>query len=128
MLYNATFSKSYGLRKIHKTQLKPIILSIDYPNSKVSQFLTDILTKRYSSEKTYYIKNCTDFPRFVCNITLSGDFVIISLDVVSLFTKILKDLVKSSIESGWDNIKYPCDIPKEHLLKRIDFIFDSTEF
>src|SRR3978361_2238484 len=69
MLYNATSPKFYGLPKIHKPQLKlrPIISSIDCPNSKLSQFLTDILTKAYNS---YHIRNSTDFSRFIANITL----------------------------------------------------------
>jgi len=131
MLYNAVSPKFYGLPKIHKPQLKlrPIISSIDCPNSRISQFLTNILTNAYdNNNNAYYTKNSTDFSRFVSNITLPEDFVIVSLDVVSLFTNIPKDLVKAGIENRWGNISNHCNVPKEHFLKLIDFIFDSTYF
>ena len=130
MLYSATSPKFYVLPKIHKPQLKlrPIISSIDCPNSRLSQFLTDILTKAYNVNNSYHIRNSTDFSRFIANITLPRDFVIISLDVVSLFTNIPIDLVNNSIENRWDDIKNHSDIPKEQFLKLTDFVFDSTYF
>lgn len=130
MVYNSVAPKYYGLPKIHKPQLKlrPIISSIDSPSGRIARFLTDILTSAYSTENDYYVKNSAAFSTLVNDTTIPNDYVIISLDVVSLFTNIPKELVFSSIEKRWELIGTVCNIPKDRFLSLVDFVFDTTYF
>jgi len=63
-IYNQTSPKFYGLPKIHKPTLsfRPIVSSINAPNSKLSTFITDILTRAYDDDNQYYIKDSFQFP------------------------------------------------------------------
>ncbi|KAJ8977218.1 hypothetical protein NQ317_002470 [Molorchus minor] len=125
-IYNAVTAKFYGLPKIHKPtlSLRPIISSIDTPNSKIAQFATNILTWSYDNDNEYYIKDSFQFAEFINDKTLPPDHVIISLDVVSLFSNIPLTLVKESIHKRWDTIKLFCNMDLEHFDLIIDFIFD----
>lgn len=128
--YNAVPAKFYGLPKIHKPTLtlRPIISSIDSPNCKIAQFITNILTWSYDNNNEYYIKDSFEFSRFINEKQLPEGYVIISLDVVSLFSNIPINLVIQGIEKRWDTIGSYCNITYEKFIDTIQFIFDSTYF
>lgn len=130
MIYNATSPKFYGLPKIHKPQLKlrPIISSINSPNSKIAGLLCDVLTKAYNRENDYYTHSSFEFSNFINNFKLPDNFVLISLDVVSLFTNIPLQLVVTSIRNHWTDIQPHCSFDLETFLELLTFTFNSTYF
>lgn len=129
-IYNSVASKFYGLPKVHKPtlSLRPIISSIDSPNSKIAHFVTDILTKAYSKENRYYISDSFQFSSIVNDMHIPDDHVIASFDVVSLFTNIPLDLVLRSIGNRWDTIKNFCTLDLNRFIELIKFVFDTTFF
>lgn len=127
-IYNQNSPKFYGLPKIHKPNLslRPIISSINSPNSKISLHITNILTNAYNENNEYYVKDTFNFIEFIKEKQLPENYELISLDVISLFSKISFDLVVRSINSRWEDIKKLTNIPRDMFLKVINYIFDST--
>ena len=129
-LYNTVPSKFYCLPKVHKQDLcvRPIVSSIDSPNSGITQLFTDILTASYNKANSYYIKDSFDFASFINGFKLPENYVLISLDVVSLYTNIHKKLIMDSIKRHWAAICEVTKIPQKVFLDSIEFIFDTNFF
>lgn len=129
-IYNARPAKFYGLPKIHKPtlSLRPIISSLQCPNSMIAKLVTNILTEAYNKNNDYYIRDSFEFSALINNFILPDNFVLVSLDVTSLFTNIPTQLVCQSIERRWDSIRTHTNITKDRFLHLVNFIFDSTYF
>lgn len=130
MIYNSKPARFYGLPKIHKPQLslRPIISSISCPNSKIANLATTILSKSYNKNNRYYISDSFQFSEFINNFELPYGYVLVSFDVVSLFTNIPLQLLIDSISDKWSSISQHCKIPYFRFIKLVDFIFHSTYF
>ena len=128
--YNGVINKFYGLLKIHKPtlSLRPIISGVNSPNRGIAQLVTDILTIAYSTDNNFFIKDSFEFSAFIQEFQLPDNYVILSLDVKSLFNNITVDLAKSSVERHWDSIQSHCNISKRKFLELITFLFDTTVF
>lgn len=129
-IYNSAPARYYGLPKIHKPQLalRPIISCISSPNSKISQLITDILTRAYDKDNRYYIPDSFHFSNLVNNMVLPPGFVIVSFDVVSLFTNIPVNLFLDIITKKWPSIQEHTSIPLEDFKQLASFVFESTYF
>ena len=130
MIYNSYFPRYYGLPKIHKPvlSLRPIISSIQAPNSKIAQWLTDILTQAYNKDNRYFVKDSFEFASFINGLTLPEGYVLVSLDVTSLFTNIPIELVVNSIKRRWQSISNFCSLTLNEFLELTRFVFDTTYF
>lgn len=129
-IYNSRPARFYGLPKIHKPQLalRPIISSLQCPNSKIAQLVTDILTKAYDKDNSYYVTDSFQFASFINNFELPENFVLVSLDVTSLFTNIPLQLVTDSIKKRWPKIRQHTDISEDKFIDLVSFVFDTTYF
>lgn len=129
-IYNSISPKFYGLPKIHKNpvKLRPIISSIDAPTSGISQLVTDILTRSYSNENEYYIKDSFHLSTLMNNKQLPEGYVLVSLDVVSLFSNIPLDLTINCIKKKWEIIGPHCSMNMTSFLELVKFVFDNTYF
>jgi hypothetical protein len=84
----------YGLPKIHKPEipLRPIVSFVNSPSTYgVSSFLAKMLSPVVGNTENT-VKNSCHFAEFVRGKTLKADQVLVSFDVVSLFTNIPVDL------------------------------------
>ena len=83
----------YGLPKIHKngTPLRPIVSFINSPTYNLSKHLASLLSPLVGHSSSA-VKNSCDLASFVSSVVLSDDEVLVSFDVVSLFTKIPTEL------------------------------------
>lgn len=79
----------YGKPKIHKKDipLRPIVSVIGAPHHPLSHFLTTKL-KPFVSTYVYLIKDSSHFIQKPETIHLDPNDIMVSFDVVSLFTKI----------------------------------------
>jgi len=59
---------------------------------------------------------------------LNSTEILISLDVVSLFTNVPLDLAIDSINKRWNYIERHTTISKNEFIRAIKFILDSTFF
>lgn len=69
------------------------------------------------------MKNPFQVVQILRDTIIPGDHVLISLDVVSLFPSIPKELVIEKIKKHWKWIENYVDAPKELFIKIIKFIF-----
>ncbi|XP_046588309.1 uncharacterized protein LOC124293079 isoform X2 [Neodiprion lecontei] len=119
----------YGLRKTHKPtcKLRPVVSCIQSPSYKLSRVVHEILTPVVDTF-SFNLLNSFQFVDFIRDVELHSDYRLISLDVVSLFTNIRKDLVLKVINESWDNIKHLVKVPKFLLIKLIEFCFETSYF
>ena len=81
----------YGLPKVHKVSvpLRPIVSFINSPTYNLSKFLSRILSSLLVNR--YSVRNSKEFVDYVKNFTISENEILVSFDVVSLFTSVPVD-------------------------------------
>jgi hypothetical protein len=62
------------------------------------------------------------------NLHLDDNLVLISIDVISLFTNIPLDLAIESVSKRWNFISTECNIPKDEFIRAVSFVLNSTFF
>lgn len=129
--YTPVIPKLYGLPKIHKLNLpyRPIVSSINGPTYSLSSFLGNIL-KPSVGKTNSFIQNSEDFKNKISNVTIPPNFMLISLDVKSLFTNVDSHLVKNIISQNWRNIKKnsKSKLTKIQFLNALDIVLNNSEF
>ncbi|XP_062713958.1 uncharacterized protein LOC134290776 [Aedes albopictus] len=121
--YHATCPKIYGLPKIHKpdSPLRVILSCINCPTYDLSKYLADIL--RHSIDQTKYnVQNSYEFCTFINNVTLPPGYVLVSFDVVSLFTCIPRDIAIEAVRNNWSLIE------KNTTIKNVDMFVELINF
>ncbi|KAI4489735.1 hypothetical protein M0804_003917 [Polistes exclamans] len=128
--YNTVSPKLYGLRKTHKKEcnMRPVVSSIGSPCYKIAKFLHLLLTRTISSKFVFSIKNSFEFAEFIRGTKLPEGYILVSLDVISLFTNIPKELVIKIIEDNWDELSKYITVHKKTLIELIQFCFESSYF
>lgn len=93
-MINPTLPYMYGLVKTHKQEmpLRPIISSVGSVSYKLSKWLSHLLSPLVGTISDSNIKNSVELIDKIKDC--SGDFILISFDVNSLFTKVpVKDVL-----------------------------------
>ncbi|RYE27225.1 MAG: hypothetical protein EOP45_01905 [Sphingobacteriaceae bacterium] len=82
-------SQIYGLIKVHKKDypVRPIVSSCGSSGFKLANFFTEILTETFD-EIGHHVKNTPHVIEKIKGTTLDQDDIMISFDVVSMFTNI----------------------------------------
>ena len=126
--YNTLAPRFYTLPKIHKPELmmRPIVSSIDCPNQGIATYLTQILTLAYDTNNAFYVNDSFSFSKFINNKQLPDNYVIVSFDVVSLFTNLPLEAILESLESKWEIISPHCQFDFDIFKKLLEFVFDSN--
>jgi hypothetical protein len=98
--------KFYGLPKIHKPNvpLRPIVASIGSPTYALAKYLAEIL-KPVVGKTEHHVVNSKEFVTKMEHIRLGKNDILVSFDVVSLFTNV--------------PVEEACTIAKERLLSDI---------
>lgn len=128
-IHNSQPPKIYGLPKLHKTDIpmRPIVSCIQSPFENLSRYLKEILTNVINKNPSY-IKDSWQFKNKIQNTTIPNNYIIISLDVVSLYTNTPINLVLNIIEKKWNEIKKFTDIPLKEFLIATEKCLKSTYF
>lgn len=128
-IHNAITPKIYGLPKIHKNDvpLRPIVSCIQSPFNLLSKFLKNILNN-IVYKNNYYIRDSIDLKEKIKDITIPQNYILVSLDVISLYTSIPIKLVTKVIEEKWDEIKQYTDIPMNEFIEATELTLNSTYF
>lgn len=129
-VYNSVPAKLYALPKIHKQDvpLRPIVSSINSTTYDLSKFLSNILTNTFSKETNYNIKDTFSFVNAMSNVRLPPGFVLVSLDVVSLFTTIPITLVEHILDIRWELIQPNTGLSKDSFFLLFRFVMNSCYF
>ena len=91
--------KGYGLPKVHKPDipLRIVISTIDSPCHHLASILYNKL-KLCINKPEFYIDNSYALIKKLKNIEIPDDYILLSLDVTSLFTNITLEAVLNSLE------------------------------
>nr|CAI5863910.1 unnamed protein product [Callosobruchus analis] len=108
--------------------MRPIVSSINGPNDKLAKFITNILTLSYNIDNEFYIKDSFSFITFINDYKLPPGYVIVSFDVVSLFTNLPLDVIIESLTRNWNLISQHCHSVIDVFLQILKFIFESNCF
>jgi len=121
--------KAYGLPKIHKKDhpFRIIVSSINTAFYPLASYLQAVLTSSLTYDNKQ-VKNSFELYKTLSGTKISDTHMLISLDVVSLFTNIPQDLAINSIIKRWAFIKLKTNIPKNEFIEAIKLILSSTYF
>jgi len=93
--------RAYSLLKVHKSDCPfRIVSSLDSPLYNLATFLHKILIKNIPVTNSH-LNNSFDLVQKLKDIQVDNDYILISLDVVSLFTNIPIDLAIESVSKRW---------------------------
>ncbi|XP_075160530.1 uncharacterized protein LOC142233476 [Haematobia irritans] len=125
---SATAPRLYGLPKIHKTNmpLRPISSSVEVPCYNLSKYIGDILSNIILEK--YNIKNSMELKTRLEEVSLDEDDILISLDVVSLFTNIPIYLAIKNIMTQWKTLEKHTKIPKTQFLNILQFCLNDNNY
>ena len=120
----------YGLPKIHKqgVPLRPIVSQIDAPTYHLAKYLAQSL-QPHVGKTSSYVKNSAHFIDILKNVSIEKSDILVSFDVVSLFTNIpIPDAVEVVRSLTSDGI--PKDFPElvEHCLRNSFFLWNGCYY
>jgi len=126
---DSVLPRAYGLPKIHKTNtpFRLIVSSVNTALYYLASFLHEIL-KNSSNNTCQFTLNSFEIYNRLSGMRIAEPDVLISLDVVSLFTNVPLDLAISSVSDRWNHIQNYTHIPKNEFLTAVKFVLTSTYF
>ncbi|XP_062542205.1 uncharacterized protein LOC134210194 [Armigeres subalbatus] len=126
--YTATAPRIYGAPKAHKEglPLRPVVACMTSPSYKLSKYVGAIIQKSLNSN--FNIEDSFSFCEYINNVQLPPDYILISLDVVSLFTCIPKELVLHDIIMHWEEIQKHTNINLDLFLEMTEFCINCSYF
>lgn len=124
----ATAPRIYGLPKIHKPEipLRPIVSSMQVPCYQLSKHVGQIL--RHIISDKYNIKNSIQLKKQLCNVDLNDNEILVSFDVISLFTNIPVQTAIKIIMNKWDTIKNHTKIARNKFLQILQFCLCDNNY
>jgi hypothetical protein len=127
--YNSVISKIYGLPKTHKNDcpLRPIVSCVNSATYNISRFFTTILSNVIGKTDSF-VKNSDEMRKELLDLRIPPNHLIISLDVVSLFTCIPNDLVIHVVEENWTEISIHSPLPKDEFVKGLKYVMNNCVF
>lgn len=125
---SAACPRIYGLPKTHKPNLplRPVVHNIGAPSYMLSKYIGRIL--RTSIDSAYNITDSFSFCEFINGFRLPPDHVLVSFDVVSLFTCIPRKLVTDSISKMWNKIEPHTRIDDKLFKEIVEFCLECSYF
>jgi len=121
--------KAYGLPKVHKNNIpfRIIVSSINTALYSLASFLQEIISNSLGKIKSH-TANSFELYKSLSGKQVRESDLLISLDVISLFTNVPLDLAIDSINNRWCNIQRNTKISKNEFLTAIKFVLSSTYF
>lgn len=118
-------SRAYRLLKIHKPEVlfRIIVSCVNTTLYKFASFLHNILLK--SLPKPRFVQNSFELFGSLSGLKVGEHDVLLSLDVVSLFTNV--PLILDRVRKRWDLIKNN-NFPLEPSITALQFVLSSTFF
>ncbi|XP_039186083.1 contactin-associated protein-like 2 [Crotalus tigris] len=96
---DSAMARFYGLPKIHKdgVPLRPIVAFKNTPTSGLAKWLSNLIS-HLVSDSTTTIRSAGEFLDMIRTLRIEDDELMVSFDVVSLFTSIPQDLAVTVIK------------------------------
>lgn len=113
-------ARIYGLIKIHKKDfpMRPIVSACSSPGFKLAKFFVIVLNTVFP-EIGFHIKNSTDFVENISKLQIAEHELMLSFDVVSMFTNIpidhMIELISGRKDAIFNRFKIDFQLVKEAL-------------
>jgi hypothetical protein len=97
----------YGLPKIHKDDvaLIPIVNYIGSPTYGLAKYLAGLL-RPFIGQSIHHITNSKSFVNKLCSIKLQDTDMLVSIDVMSLFTRVPLEDTLHMLSQHFDNLSH----------------------
>ncbi|MGR8252493.1 reverse transcriptase domain-containing protein, partial [Escherichia coli] len=120
--------KLYGLPKIHKINvpLRPIVSQINAPTYRLAKHLSSLL-QPLVGKTTSFVKDSRHFVEILKDLQLQPDELLVSFDVVSLFTNVPLDDCLEVINSNLNVSDHIIDLLK-HCLEGTFFLYKNQYY
>ena len=127
--YLPKLSYFYGLPKIHKLHmpLRPIISNIDCISYNLSKWISKTLSSFVGDISNSHIKNSSDFVDKIRHLDLNNK-IMVSFDVVSLFTKVPVELTLTWLKVHLENNLMSLPINIDNFFKLIKLCLECSHF
>ena len=129
---DGVISRMYGLVKIHKIDnpMRPIVSLVGSPLYNLSKYLSDIISPLVGNTSSN-VKNSFDFVNFIQSCNWTGNDIMVSFDVVSLFTKVPTDLAIEVIKNRLENdstLSNRTNLSIEDIVDLVSFCLSNNDF
>lgn len=126
---NGVFPKMYFQPKIHKdnTPLRPIVSFVGSPTYNLTKYLSKLINYAFIKDE-FYTKNSFEIVSLLQGFKVPPNYVMVSLDVISLFTNIPTDLTVQILIKKWNLIKPHCKLTLDEFTQLLNFVFDNSYF
>ena len=126
---NGVLGRIYGQVKLHKQNkpLRPIVSTLGTVMYKTAKYITKILSPLVGSSP-YDAGDSFQLAEKLKSLTVPPSHVMVSFDVVSMFTNIPIELVLQLIDEKYNDIAQFTTLNKKQLLDVITFICESCYF
>ena len=126
---NTVLPRAYRLPKIHKKDvpLRPIISTINSPTHFLSKIIDNTLRYCFKNPASH-IDNSFILKEKLADKFIPHDYILISLDVISLFTNIPLELVLRSLDKSFHKIQSSSKIPFVNIIDIVKFLFVTLIF
>lgn len=120
-------AKFYGLPKVHKRNfcLRPIMSLIGAPGFATGKIF-DLMLKTIFPRTEYHIRDSLKLKEFLSEITLEKDYILVSFDVVSMFTSIPRTLVNKIVMDKADSFLHLFGMGKKILQRFLKFLLEES--
>ena len=128
---DSTPASFYGLPKIHKENvpLRPIMSAIGSPTYELSKYLANILSPLQNNK--YTVKNSASFVEKIRTMSVDPDEILVSFDVVSLFTCIPTHLAMEVVKERLDfdkSLPERTNLSIQNIIALLQFVLDNNFF
>lgn len=126
--YKAVPPRIYFLPKYHKDgmPLRPIVSTTNTVTYELSKYLAQILAKVPKSE--YHVRNSYEFREWVCQLNVPKGWIMVSFDVVSLFTNLPTDLMIEAINGRWNDVKHYTTLNNNEFMALVNIVVHQNYF
>ena len=118
----------YGQPKIHQpgVPIRPIVSYSGSPLYSLNKYMANIL-KAYVKDEKNNAKNSTTFSNYIRNAPIEGDEIMVSFDVISLYTNvpIIDTLIKDYVNND-DQFTRETAIPQDKFLDLVHLVLTTT--
>ena len=118
----------YGVVKTHKVNfpLRPIISSVGSCSYYLSKWLVGVLSPLVGTISASNVKNNIDLKIKLDNLNCTYDFIMLSFDVTSLFTRVPVDSLLDYFRNEFEDHNFP--VSCDNLIKLINICVKDSKF
>ena len=126
---NGTLGRIYGKVKLHKQEkpVRPIISTIGTTYYKTSKYMSNIIRKILGNT-TYDAIDSFKLALELRQLEIPEGYILVSFDVVSMFTNIPTNLVVEIINERWAEIRTLTTLNKTQFCEILKSIFENCYF